>query len=205
MHQPRINWLWKCRLQLVDLFRDCAQSCDVFCLVAAALFIPNHCEAFSQSLRQTGQSVFHSWLLPVRSAVTSLGQQLSLRLEPIRLRVTRQCESAASLGNEIRAQTNLFIRGLCWYSRLWRDGTLCSLRSCNLFIAHPRLFSVCGCAARPGRFTGVHFCGRSGSFWRRLIFALDNFGLFRHRLIGVNDFNSFNALRGVGKCFLALL
>ena len=36
MRQPRINWLRKRRLQLVDLFRDCAQSCDVFGFVAAA-------------------------------------------------------------------------------------------------------------------------------------------------------------------------
>ena len=106
----------------------------------------------------------HSWLMDPSSA-GSVGEQLSFRFEPIRFGVARQSKSAASLGNEIRAQTNLFVRGLRWSSRVWRGGTLCSLRSRNLFIAHARLLSVCCCAARPRRFTGVHFCGRSGSFW----------------------------------------
>ena len=57
MRQPRINWLWKRCLQLVDLFRNCAQSCDVFWLVAAALFIPNYCEAFSQSVSKIDKHV----------------------------------------------------------------------------------------------------------------------------------------------------
>jgi len=70
------------------------------------------------------------------SVAITLGEQLSLGLKPIGFGVTRQCESAASIGNEIRAQTNLFVRWR-WYSRLWRDGTLCSLRSRNLFITHP--------------------------------------------------------------------
>jgi len=58
MRQPRIDWLRKRRVQFVDLFRDCFQSCDVFCLVAPALFILNYCEAFSQSLRQIGNYIY---------------------------------------------------------------------------------------------------------------------------------------------------
>jgi hypothetical protein len=44
-------------LQLVDFFRNCAQSCDVFCLVATALFVSNHCEALSERLRQIGNYI----------------------------------------------------------------------------------------------------------------------------------------------------
>ncbi len=54
------------------------------------------------------------------SARTEIGQQLSLRFKPIRLGVTWQRKSAASLGNEVRAQTNLFIRWLGRCSGLWR-------------------------------------------------------------------------------------
>src|SRR5262249_37657014 len=50
MRQSRIDWLRKRCLQLVDLFRHCAQSCDVFCLVAAAFLVTNDRETFSQRL-----------------------------------------------------------------------------------------------------------------------------------------------------------
>jgi putative membrane protein len=56
---------------------------------------------------------------------------------------------------------------------------------------------------RPGRFGGLYFRGRfTGCRWR-LIFILDNFVLFRHRLVGVEDSNPFTAHRPVRKRFLA--
>ena len=49
MLQSRINGLRKRLLQFVDLFRDLAQSGEVFCLVTAALLVVNDREALSQS------------------------------------------------------------------------------------------------------------------------------------------------------------
>ena len=49
MLQSRINGLRKQLVQFVDLFRDLAQSGEVFCLVAAALLVVNDREALSQS------------------------------------------------------------------------------------------------------------------------------------------------------------
>jgi len=140
----------------------------------------------------------------LHSASTSLGQQLALGLKPIRLRVTGQREPAASFGNEIRAQLNLVVRWLRGRSGLWRHCNFLLLRSRNLFTTRREFFSARCRTTRPRRFSGLYFGSRRASFRRRLIFALDNFGLFRHRLKSVNDFNSFNALRPVGKCFLAV-
>ena len=47
MRQLRIDRLRKYRLQLVDLFRGRAESCDMSCLIAAAFFIVNNGEALS--------------------------------------------------------------------------------------------------------------------------------------------------------------
>src|SRR5205814_4810955 len=92
---------------------------------------------------------FPLWLLlPFSSAVTGLGQQLSLRLKPIRPRVTRERKSAAPLGNEIRAQTNLFVRWLCSCSYFRRHGNVCSLSTRNLLSAGSCFLSSPGCSTR---------------------------------------------------------
>ena len=50
MRQSRIDWLRKRCLQLVDLFRDGAQSRHVLLFIAAAFFVVNNGETFSESL-----------------------------------------------------------------------------------------------------------------------------------------------------------
>jgi len=53
------------------------------------------------------------------------------------------------------------------------------------------------------RFFGFCSGRRSAGFGRSSSnFSLDNFVLFRHRLIGVDDFNSFTVHRTIGKLFL---
>ena len=86
MRQPGFDRLRKRLLEFLDLFRDCFQSCDVFYLVVTALLISNHCEAFSQRLRQIDQRIFHlsnTGILPVSSsghpACTGDGRLGSLR------------------------------------------------------------------------------------------------------------------------------
>jgi hypothetical protein len=78
----------------------------VFCVIAAAFLVSNHCEPFPQRLRQVGQSTFHCVLLPFSSLATSLGQQLALRFKPIGLCVARQSKSAPAFGNEVGSKTN---------------------------------------------------------------------------------------------------
>jgi putative membrane protein len=66
-----------------------------------------------------------------------------------------------------------------------------------------RAFSTRRWTPRARRFAGLHFRERTSSFRWRLIFVLDNFVLFRHRLVGVDDSNPFTAHRPVRKPFLA--
>ena len=47
MGQARIDSLRKRRLQFLDLFRDRAQSIDVFCLITAAFLVVNDGKTFS--------------------------------------------------------------------------------------------------------------------------------------------------------------
>jgi putative membrane protein len=56
---------------------------------------------------------------------------------------------------------------------------------------------------RAGRFAELHLRGRFTGFRWRLIFILDNFLLFRHRLAGVDDSNPFTVHRPLRKRFLA--
>ena len=51
MCQTRIDWLRKLCLQLFDFFRHGTQARHVFLFVAAALFVVNNGEAFSQRVR----------------------------------------------------------------------------------------------------------------------------------------------------------
>jgi hypothetical protein len=57
--------------------------------------------------------------------------------------------------------------------------------------------------ARRRRFSDFHSGRRSAGFRCRLIFTLDNFVLFGHKLIGVDDFNPFIEHRPLRKQFLA--
>ena len=59
MRQPGIDWPRKRLLECLDLLCDCFQSSNVVCVVATALLVSNYYEAFSESLRQISESVFH--------------------------------------------------------------------------------------------------------------------------------------------------
>ena len=54
-------------LALLGLVPYAGLVLDVFCLIAPALFVPKHCEPFSQRLRQVGKCRVHYllWLPPV--------------------------------------------------------------------------------------------------------------------------------------------
>jgi hypothetical protein len=94
-------------LQPIDLFRDSSQSRDVFCFITPALLVANHCEAFSQRLRQVDQSSFHCVLLLFSPVLPpSLGEQLPFGFKPIGFRVARQSKSAPAFGNEISPEAN---------------------------------------------------------------------------------------------------
>ena len=75
-------------------------------MIAAAFLVSNHFETFPQRLRQVGQSTFHCVLLLFSSLVTSLGQQLSPRFQPIGFRIARQSKSAPAFGNKIGSKAN---------------------------------------------------------------------------------------------------
>jgi putative membrane protein len=130
---------------------------------------------------------------------------LSPGFEPIRIRVAWQRKPATAFGNEVRPQTNFLIRWPRRCSRFGRNGDPGFLRR-RAFLARGRdAFSTRRRPPRARRFAGLHFEGRSAVFWWRLVFVLDNFVLFRHRLVGVDDSNPFTAHRRVRKRFLAHL
>ncbi len=129
---------------------------------------------------------------------------MSPGFQPIRIRVARQRKPAAAFGNEIGPQANFFIgrSRRCFRIGRHRDPGLLRRRT---FLA--TRWSAFPTRRRPraGRFGGLHFRRRFTGCRRRLIFILDNFVLFRHRLVGVEDSNPFTAHRPVRKRFLARL
>jgi putative membrane protein len=121
--------------------------------------------------------------------------------EPIRIRVARQCKPSAAFGNEIGPQAN-FLIGRSRRCRFGRHRSFSFLRR-RTFLATRWSAFPGRRRPRPERFRGLHFRGRfTGCRWR-LIFILDNFVLFRHRLVGGEDSNPFTAHRPVRKRFLA--
>jgi putative membrane protein len=126
---------------------------------------------------------------------------LSPGFEPIRIRVARQRKPAAAFGNKISPQAN-FLIGRSRRSRFGRHRNFSSLRRRTFLATRWRVFPGRR-RPRPGRFGGLYFTGRFTGYWWRLIFILDNFVLFRHRLVGVEDSNPFTAHRRVRKRFLA--
>jgi hypothetical protein len=70
-------------LQLFDLFRDRPQACHVGVRVPATFVVVNDFEALSQRLRQVGQRTFHCVLPSFSNLLTSFGEQLAFRFDPI--------------------------------------------------------------------------------------------------------------------------
>jgi hypothetical protein len=140
------------------------------------------------------------------SAWSCLGEELPLGFEPIRIGVARQGKSASSFRNKVGAHANFLVR---WPRRLacfrrHRDFWFSRRRS--LLWSCPGAFSNCRCPGRHRRFFDFHLGGRSAGFWRSSSnFGLDNFVLFRHRLSGIDDFNSFTVHWTIGKLFLGRL
>ena len=144
-----------------------------------------------------------SWLKPFSSTALGFREKLSPGFEPIRIRVTRQRKPAAAFGNEVGPQTNFLIGRSRRCSRFGRHRDLGFLRRRTFLATRWGAFSTRRWLPRARHFAGLHFGGRSGGFRWRLIFALDNFVLFRHRFVGVDDSNPFTAHRPVRKRFLA--
>ena len=140
------------------------------------------------------------------SAWSCLGEELPLRFEPIRIGVARQGESAASFRNKVGAHANFLVRRLRRLACFRRHRDFWFSRRRSLLSSGSGAFSNCRCPGRRRRFFDFHLGGRSAGFWRSSSnFGLDNFVLFRHRLSGVDDFNSFTVHRTIGKLFLALV
>jgi putative membrane protein len=127
---------------------------------------------------------------------------LSRGFEPIRIRVARQRKPAAAFGNEIGPQANFLIGRSRRCSRRGRHRDAGFLRWRTFPGTRWGAFSTHRWP-RAGRFPGLQFRWRFTGFPWRLIFILDNFVLFRHRLVGVDDCNPFTAHRAVRKRFLA--
>jgi putative membrane protein len=130
---------------------------------------------------------------------------LSPGFEPIRIRVARQRKPAAAFGNEIGPQANFLIGRSRRCSRPGRHRDPGFLRKRTFLATRRAAFSTGRLLPRARRFARLHFGGRSAGFRWRLIFILDNFVLFRHRLVGGDDSNPFTAHRPLRKCFLACL
>ena len=124
---------------------------------------------------------------------------MSPGFEPIRIRVARQRKPAAAFGNEIGSQANFLIgrSRRCSRPARHRDPGLFLRRRTFLATRRGALWT------RAGRFPGLQFRWRFTGFPWRLIFILDNFVLFRHRLVGVDDSNPFTVHQSVRKRFLA--
>ena len=129
---------------------------------------------------------------------------MSAGFEPIRIRIAWQCKSAAAFGNKICPQANFLIGRSRRCSRPGRHRASVFLRRRTLLATGWGAFSTRRWP-RTGRFAGLHFGRRSAGFRWRLIFILDKVVLFRHRLVGVDDFNPFTAHRPLRKRFLARL
>jgi putative membrane protein len=130
---------------------------------------------------------------------------LSPGFEPIRIRIAWQCKSAAAFGNEIGPETNFLIGRPRRCSRLARHRVPGFLRRRTFLATGRGAFSTRRWTLRARRFAGLHFKARLAGFRSCVIFILDNFGLFRHRLIGVDDSNPFTAHRSLRKRFLPRL
>ena len=59
VRKPRIDWFRQARPQILDSIGNLFQPRDVLRFVAAAFFILNYREAFSQSIRKIGSHIFH--------------------------------------------------------------------------------------------------------------------------------------------------
>jgi putative membrane protein len=127
---------------------------------------------------------------------------LSPGFQPIRVRVARQSKPPAAFGNEIGPETNFFIgrSRRCFRPGGQRDPGF--LRRRSFLPTRWGAFSTRRWS-RAGRFPGLQFRWRFTGFPWRLIFILDNFVFFRHRLVGVDNSNPFTAHRPVRKRFLA--
>jgi hypothetical protein len=137
------------------------------------------------------------------SAWSCLGEELPLGFEPIRIGVARQGESATSFRNKVGARANLLVRRLFRLTCFRRHGDFWFSRRRSLLSSGSGAFSNCRCRGRRRRFFDFHLGGRPAGLWRSSSnFGLDNFVLFRHRLSGVDDFNSFTAHRVMRKLFL---
>ena len=213
---PRLRKRRSCNL---SIFSETARNRAMcFASFAAALFISNHREAFSA---ERAANTLQARLIPAdlvdrrslnvtnsRPRKISRGPDLesSCRFcfEPIRtLASPGSATLAAPLGNEIRAQTNLCRPMVLRSSYLLRAWNVCSLSGRNL-LSRPRVFRLWPMRRVPAVYSMLTSAVRPSGFRWRLIFALTIFGFFRHRLIGVDRFHPFNALRRVGKRFLAL-
>ena len=137
------------------------------------------------------------------SAWSCLGEELPLGFEPIRIGVARQGESAASFRNKVGPHANFLVRRPRRLARFRRYRDFWFSRRRSLLSSGSSAFSNCRCPDRRRRFFDFHLGGRSAGFWRSSSnFGLDNFVLFRHRLSGVDNFNSFTAHRAMRKLFL---
>ena len=140
------------------------------------------------------------------SARACFGEELSLSFEPIRIGVASQGESAAAFRNKIGAHANFLVRRLRRFACFRRHRDFWFSRRRSLLSSGSGAFSNCRCPGRRRRFFDFHLGGRPAGLWRSSFnFGLDNFVLFRHRLSGVDDFNSFTVHRTIGKLFLGRL
>jgi putative membrane protein len=122
--------------------------------------------------------------------------------EPIRICVARQGKPAAAFGNEIGPQANFLIGRSRRCSRPGRHRDPGFLRRRTFLATRWGAFSTRRWP-RAGRFPGLQVKWRFTGFPWRLIFILDNFVLFRHRLAGIDDSNPFTVHRPLRKRFLA--
>ena len=137
------------------------------------------------------------------SARACFGEELSLGFEPIRIGVSRQSESASAFRNKVGAHANFLVRRPRRLACFGRHGDFWFSRRPSLLSSGSGAFSNCRCPGRRRCFFDFHLGGGSAGFWRSSSnFGLDNFVLFRHRLSGVDDFNSFTVHRTIGKLFL---
>ena len=146
-----------------------------------------------------------SWLKPFSSTALGFREKLSPCFEPIRIRVARERKPPPAFGNEIGARSDFFVGQFhrdCSCLGWHRDFGL--WRSRGFFASASSAFSSCRCPARCRSLLYFHVGRRSAGFGRSAAnFSLDNFGFFRHRLIGVDDFISFTVHPTIRKQFLA--
>ena len=181
----------------------------MFCVIAAAFLVPNHCKSFPQRLRQVGQSTFHCVLLLLFLEFSAEPQSAigaSLQANRTLCRQAKQICAGVRKSNRLEGERRRLKVPPTWASRPPVQRLKC------VQFAQSELLSRCASAA----FSPWLHVVASGA-WRffllqpvrlslaRADFCLRQFSFFLAQVFsGLNDFNSFIVHRVIRKCFLAL-